>query len=211
MAITVIPFNMPEPMEIPSHLVEQLKSMPADAAVSRAMELLMQIEAADHMVYERVDADGNLQLVEACGKNGPDASLLEALSADGLHGTSIADSTSTLAGQAFGQGSSLLIMGQHDDNKTSPLPPALLTFLLGDSGVGNVCAHLRRRRSSARGADADSPSVGRAAESRAAESDTGGAAAACRDSCGGVNRNAIKKEAPSPSGEGASCRSAGLS
>ncbi len=138
MAITVIPFNMPEPMEIPSHLVEQLKSMPADAAVSRAMELLMQIEAADHMVYERVDADGNLQLVEACGKNGPDASLLEALSADGLHGTSLADSTSTLAGQAFGQGSSLLIMGQHDDNKTSPLPPALLTFLLGDSGVGNV-------------------------------------------------------------------------
>ncbi|MBT4098422.1 MAG: hypothetical protein HOM68_21320 [Gemmatimonadetes bacterium] len=139
MAITVIPFNMPEPMEIPAHLVEQLQSMPADAAVSRGMELLMQIEAADIMIYERVDADGHLQLAEAFTKGGTDTALLHALAADGLHGKPLADSSDTLAGQAFGQKSSLLIMGQHDDDgKTSPLPPALLTSLLGDAQTGNV-------------------------------------------------------------------------
>ncbi len=139
MAINVIPFNMPEPMDIPAHLVEELKSMPADAAISRGMELLLQIEAADIMIYERVDAQGQLQLVEAFSKNGTDAALFESLRADGLHNVPLAEATGTLGGQAFGQGSSLLIMGQHDDDgKTSPLPPTLHSHLLEGNQTGNV-------------------------------------------------------------------------
>ncbi|MBT3342814.1 MAG: hypothetical protein HN712_19010 [Gemmatimonadetes bacterium] len=139
MAITVIPFNMPEPMEIPAHLVDQLKQMPADEAVSRGMELLMQIDAADLMLYERIDADGHLQLVEARGKKGPDTALLQMLTTDGLHGVPLADATGTMAAQAFAQNSSLLIMGAHDaEGKTSPLPPALHAHLLGEAGAGNV-------------------------------------------------------------------------
>ena len=46
MPISVIPFNMPEPADIPSHIVDSLRSMEADEAVIKSMELLMQIEAA---------------------------------------------------------------------------------------------------------------------------------------------------------------------
>ena len=51
---------MPEPMEIPENIIQMLREMPAAAAVERAMELLMQIEVAEIMIYERVDASGNL-------------------------------------------------------------------------------------------------------------------------------------------------------
>ena len=139
MAITVIPFNMPEPMEIPAHLVEQLRELPADEAVSRGMELLMQIDAADIMLYERLDADGHLQLVEARNRSGLDAILLQKLVVDGLYSVPLADAATTLSGQAFALNSALLIMGAHDaDGKTSPLPAALHTHLLGENGTGNV-------------------------------------------------------------------------
>ena len=54
MPVSIIPFNMPEPVEIPSHIIDSLTSMPPDEAVAKGMDLLMQIEAADTMVYERI-------------------------------------------------------------------------------------------------------------------------------------------------------------
>ena len=62
MPVALIPFNMPEPAEIPSHIIDALEAMSPDEAVKKGMELLMQIEAAETMVYERVDAEGRMQL-----------------------------------------------------------------------------------------------------------------------------------------------------
>ena len=70
MALHVIPFNMPEPMEIPAHIVEQLRQMPVGEAVRKGMGLLMQIEAADIILYERIDEGGLLQLESVMGRDG---------------------------------------------------------------------------------------------------------------------------------------------
>ena len=61
MALHVIPFNMPEPMEIPAHIAEQLRGMPVGEAIRKGMGLLMQIEAADIILFEQIDASGQLQ------------------------------------------------------------------------------------------------------------------------------------------------------
>ena len=70
MPVSIIPFNMPEPAEIPSHIIDSLKSMPPDEAVAKGMELLMQIEAADTMVYERVSEGGAPELGHVAGAGG---------------------------------------------------------------------------------------------------------------------------------------------
>ena len=67
MPVSVIPFNMPEPAEIPPHIIESLKAMLPDEAVAKGMELLLQIEAADTIVYERVGAEGGAELKRVTG------------------------------------------------------------------------------------------------------------------------------------------------
>ena len=54
MPISIIPFNMPEPAEIPPHIVASLEAMSPDEAVAQGMDLLLGIEAADTIVYERI-------------------------------------------------------------------------------------------------------------------------------------------------------------
>jgi hypothetical protein len=137
MAVNVIPFQMPEPMEIPEHIVEQLKQMPADEAMRRGMELLMQIEAADVMLYERVDDDGRLQLADVLTKEGPADPLQVSLSAESFYGAPLNGAASGLAGRAFEAGQSLLVMGQAAAGDEPQLPPALAGHLL-NGGEGNV-------------------------------------------------------------------------
>ena len=54
MPVSIIPFNMPEPATIPPHIVASLEAMSQDEAVVQGMDLLLGIEAADTIVYERV-------------------------------------------------------------------------------------------------------------------------------------------------------------
>ena len=111
MPLHVIPFNMPEPMEIPAHIAAQLRELPPDEAVAKGMGLLMQIEAADIMLYERLDDAGALQLQTVMGRSGPLGDLREDLGQEPFYGQP-PTADAGLAGQAIEQGQSLLVMGQ---------------------------------------------------------------------------------------------------
>ncbi len=137
MAVTVIPFQMPEPAAIPEHITGHLRQMPADAAMRRGMELLMQIEVAHLMLWERVDGEGRLHLQEVLSKEGSPEQIRERLSAEPFYGQPVNEASSGLAGRAFEAGQSLLVMGQQSAGEESGLPPALAAHLLPD-GAGNV-------------------------------------------------------------------------
>jgi hypothetical protein len=136
MALHVIPFNMPEPMEIPAHIVEQLRQLPAGEAIDKGMGLLMQIEAADIILFERIDAEGFLQLESVMGKDGSLPDVLADLQQESFYGQAPA-AESGLAGQAIEQGKSLLVMGQLEAGEDSPMPQRLATRLVGEGG-GNA-------------------------------------------------------------------------
>ena len=137
MAVSVIPFRMPEPALIPDHIAGQLRQMPALEAVRRGLELLMQIEVAHVMVWERVDEEGRLHLQEVLSRDGSPAELREKLSAEPFYGRPLNGAASGLAGQALESGQSLLVMGQQAAGEDSGLPPALASHLL-PAGAGNV-------------------------------------------------------------------------
>jgi hypothetical protein len=136
MALHVIPFQMPEPMEIPDHIAEQLRQMPAGEAVCKGMGLLMQIEAADIILYERIDESGMLQLESVMGREGALSDVQADLEAEGFYGQ-VPTVASGLAGQALEQNQSLLVMGQLETGEESAMPPRLAQRLVGADG-GNV-------------------------------------------------------------------------
>ena len=138
MAVTVIPFAMPEPMEIPEHIVQALQQMQPDDAVRRGMELLLEIDAAEIIVYERVDGNGALQMGGVATRNGEEGELEARLADQDFYGKALEDSGNSLAGNAFGQQSSLLIMGQAEAGDEVPLPSGLAQLLLDGKGSGNV-------------------------------------------------------------------------
>ena len=113
MPIALIPFSMPAPAEIPSHIIDALRAMDPDEAVKKGMELLMQIEAAETMVYERVDAEGQLQLQCVLGRR---ASDLESV---------LNEPNGSFAEAIIAQKSALLVMGQASADEESDLPRLL--------------------------------------------------------------------------------------
>ena len=125
MPISVIPFNMPEPADIPSHIVDSLRSMEADEAVIKSMELLMQIEAANAIVYER-SINNNSNVVGAVGDRSEE---LESI---------LRISDRTLTGMAIEHNSPLLIMGQVATDDKDTLPNGLTNFLLNGNPTGSV-------------------------------------------------------------------------
>lgn len=137
MPVSVIPFRMPEPALIPEHIAGHLRQMPADAAMRRGLELLMQIEVAHLMLWERVDGEGRLQLQEVLSKEGSPEEIQERLSGEPFYGQPLAGAASGLAGRAFEAGQALLIMGQQAAGEEPELPPALASHLLPE-GAGNV-------------------------------------------------------------------------
>lgn len=136
MALHVIPFNMPEPMEIPAHIAEQLRQLPAAEAIGKGMGLLMQIEAADTILFEQIDAEGRLQLQSVVGRNGPLPEVQAALATETFYGQA-PGAASGLAGEALEQGQSLLVMGQLEAGESSAMPAKLAEHLVG-AGGGNV-------------------------------------------------------------------------
>ena len=137
MAVSVIPFRMPEPALIPEHIAGQLRQMPALEAVRRGLELLMQIEVAHVMIWERVDEEGRLHLQEVLSRDGSPAELRDKLSAEPFYGQPLNGAASGLAGRALETGQSLLVMGQQAAGEESGLPAALAEHLL-PAGAGNV-------------------------------------------------------------------------
>jgi len=125
---------MPEPMAIPEHIVANLKAMSADEAVKQGMELLMQIDAAETMVHERIGEGGKLELVQVAGARADElAGLLEK---EGCYGRLLAEGNS-LARRAFAGGSALLVMGNAEAGEQM-LPAGLADFLLEGEEEGNV-------------------------------------------------------------------------
>jgi hypothetical protein len=126
MPVSIIPFKMPEPAEIPSHIIDSLKEMPADEAVVKSMDLLMQIEAAETLVYERVNEKGQIQLMHVAGRRADE--LNAALSAG----------SGSFAEAAIAQSSALLIMGQANAVEASALPSGAVEFLLAGAESGSI-------------------------------------------------------------------------
>lgn len=138
MPVSIIPFKMPDPAEIPSHIVEHLQQMDPDAAVRQGMELLLQIEAAQTLVYERVNADGAVELGAVAGSDQQKAAALhDALAAAPGYGQAL-DDEATLSGRALGQGSALLIMGQTAAGEADGLPAVLRSHMLEGGTEGNI-------------------------------------------------------------------------
>jgi len=126
MPVALIPFSMPAPAEIPSHIIDALQAMEPDEAVKKGMELLMQIEAAETMVYERADAQGRSQLQCVLGRR---ASDLEAV---------LSDSNGSFAEAIIAQKSALLVMGQANLDEESDLPSGVVGFLLDGVSEGST-------------------------------------------------------------------------
>lgn len=134
MPVNAIPFKMPAPVEIPAHLVSVLRQLPPDQAAQRAMELLLQIEAAEVLIYEKVDAEGRLRLGGVVCEDAAQAGPIQAfLAGEELYGQPL--SSVGLAGRALAQGSALLVMGQTQAGEKGPLPPRLQQVLI-DRGAG---------------------------------------------------------------------------
>ena len=140
MAVSIIPFKMPEPVEIPEHIVSMLRELPKDAAVAKAMELLIEIDAAHTTIYEAVDEDGNLQLKEVLSTESASASTLkQQLQSGDIYGRRLTQmEADSLAAQAFAQESSLLVMGQIEEGAQNALPAVLQKHLLAGSDSGNA-------------------------------------------------------------------------
>ena len=137
MPVNIIPFKMPEPAEIPAHIISGLQQMEPDQAVQRGMELLLQIEAAETILYERVNANGHLEWGASVSQDAAKADQLKARLA-ASYGRPLNDAQDTLAHQAFAQNSALLVMGQVAAGESPDMPQALLDFLLDDADSGSI-------------------------------------------------------------------------
>ena len=138
MAVNVIPFSMPAPMEIPSHIVEMLSGMEPGEAVCKGMELLMGIDAADAMVYERIAGDGTMHLHAVRSGDGRSGELERTLGQESFYGRPLGEDSRSTAAAAFEKNSPLLIMGESSGDGDGPLPPGLSKVILGGSDSGNV-------------------------------------------------------------------------
>ena len=137
MAVTCIPFSMPEPMEIPGHIITALRAMAPDEAVGKGMELLAQIDAADLLIYDKV-VDERLVLGSVYSKAGDAGALETKLRSEACYGQAL-DSQSSLAGNAFAQDSALLVMGQAEEGEgAGPFPQALREVMLDGASSGPV-------------------------------------------------------------------------
>lgn len=123
MPVSIIPFNMPEPAEIPPHIVASLEAMSPDEAVLQGMDLLLGIEAADTIAYERVGQG----VVHTAGAG---AEVLQrVLKQDGVR--SFADQ------DGVGR-SALLLVGQASADEENPLPAGVVRFLLEGAESGSI-------------------------------------------------------------------------
>lgn len=121
MPVSIIPFNMPEPAAIPPHIVASLEAMSPDEAVIQGMDLLLGIEAADTIVYERVGQG----VVHTAGAG---AEVLQrVLEQDKAHSFASLD-----------EDSALLLVGQTRADEKSPLPAEVVRFLLEGAKYGSI-------------------------------------------------------------------------
>jgi len=126
---------MPAPLEIPAHLVSMLGQLPPDQAVLRGMELLLQIDAAEVMVYERIGEGGILELAGVvCREASQAAGIQELLQREEFYGRPLSSEGDSLANRAFAQGSALLVMGQVQEGEEAPLPARLQELVLAPGG-----------------------------------------------------------------------------
>jgi hypothetical protein len=136
MPVSAIPFKMPVPMELPSHIVDGLRRLPPDRAVEQGMELLMQIDAAQNMVYERLGQGGVLELGHVKGERSD--ALKNLLQKAGLYGRRPGADGLSFAEQALAKDSALLIMGQARAEEKKNLPTGMVEFLLEGAANGSI-------------------------------------------------------------------------
>ena len=123
MPVSIIPFNMPEPAAIPPHIVASLERMPPDEAVAQGMDLLLGIEAADTIAYERVGQG----VVHTAGAG-----------AEVLRRVLEQDDARSFVGQEGAGQSALLLVGQASADEESPLPAGVVSFLLEGAECGSI-------------------------------------------------------------------------
>ena len=123
MPISIIPFNMPEPAAIPPPIVASLEAMPPDEAVAQGMDLLLGIEAADTIVYERVGQG----VIHTAGAG---AEVLQRVLEQA--------GAPSFAGQDGVGSSALLLVGQANADEENPLPTGVVRFLLEGAEGGSI-------------------------------------------------------------------------
>jgi len=138
MPLNAIPFRMPEPAQIPAHLAQNLRQMAPADAVRQGLDLLLQIDAAQVILYESVGADGNLGLAQVVAQQEQAAALQQRLSTEAFYGRPPSADEKSLAGRALAHGTALLVMGQAQAGEELPLPRALADYLFDGSGAGNA-------------------------------------------------------------------------
>ena len=143
MSVSLIPFDMPAAAEIPPHITDRLRQMEPLEAVRQGMELLLQIEAADTLVYEAVAVDGTLGIGAVIGNDPRRAAALQTeLETAVYYGRAWAEAAPALGARALHEGRALLVMGQaagqEEAGDRDGLPPALLHYMLDGAAAGNI-------------------------------------------------------------------------
>ena len=139
MPVSVIPFRMPEPVELPAYFVDDVRRRPAAEAIARGMELLLEFDVAETLVCEWVDDAGRLTLGGVVSRDPARALELRGLlEREAYYGQPLTEAPYSLAGQAYAQASTLLLMGQVGAGEAGPVPAALVQFLLEGKPAGGV-------------------------------------------------------------------------
>ena len=139
MPVSVIPFNMPEPVEIPDHISAMLRQLTPHEAARRAMELLLEIDVAETILYEHIDEAGDVRVGHVVSGDPGRATELEVLLQGEERGAEPGSQTgNSLASAALEQGSTLLVMGQAEAGTETSLPAGLRDFLLAGEQEGSI-------------------------------------------------------------------------
>lgn len=125
MPVVAIPFKSPPAFELPPHVVDGLRELPAAGAASQALSLLSQIDAADAQWVAFRDATGKLTPgpVDASDPMAKEAlqrgleALADAPAGEAMH-------------RAVETGSALLLMGDLEAGDPA-VPAPIASYLLG--------------------------------------------------------------------------------
>jgi hypothetical protein len=126
MSVSIIPFKVFEAAEIPGAVTARMAELGPEQGVEYVLELMLQIDAASTIAFQRVDAAGTMEVSVVAGERRQE--LGDALAAAGK----------ISPGQrAVERRSALLIMGTAEESD-SELPEDLVRFVCGGQDTGNV-------------------------------------------------------------------------
>jgi hypothetical protein len=127
MPVTAIPFRSPPAFDLPPHVIDGLRRLPAPAAASEALELLGQLDAADGQLV--AFGTGQLAPGPVAAGNPAEHGLLTQTLEQAAGGSFLH--------QAIERGAPLLFMGEVEPGDAN-FPPAFTSYLLAGAPKANI-------------------------------------------------------------------------